>query len=100
MKLQRSDFTYQVTARGYMLQFRGQSIGGAGTLPTDKRMHWQHVRSNTNLFREQAEMRIQNLLAGRGEPRFWSLIKEVQAHEPDNPRPGEAVEGKGATAAL
>ena len=71
----RSDFTFESNHSGYMLRYKGQAIGGVGSLRTsDKPKHWRHKRADAAENREQAEREIEHLLAGRGQRRFLDAI--------------------------
>lgn len=78
-KRQRKDFSYTCNTRGYMLYYKGHPLGGAGTLPSDKPMHWRHKRANLHMYKESAEYDIARLIQGNGQSRYLDIIDKKGA---------------------
>lgn len=79
MTFNRADFSYTATASGYMIQYKGQNIGGAGTLqPYKGRKRVQQATAHG----ASAMRCITELVAGRGQQRFLYAIERI-----DNPAP-------------
>ena len=65
--------TYTCTRKGYMLYYKGISIGGAGT--DNEKARW----SNVQLYKEQAEIEKQRLLNGIGIKDMLDAIREINS---------------------
>lgn len=77
MTFNRADFSYTATASGYMIQYKGQNIGGAGTLqPYKGRQRAKQVAAHA----ASAMRCITELVEGRGQQRFLDAIEGI-----DNP---------------
>ena len=63
---------YEYNKRGYMLYYKGKSIGGAGIEKSAK-----GCRSNLKLFREQAERDIQSIINGYNK-RYINEINKIE----------------------
>ena len=75
-QLRIEDFSYEANSRGYMLKYKGQSIGGAGILPgasgpTSKRGTKQ-IQENTRY----AKIDIQNIMFGN-PGHYGKVIDEI-----------------------
>ena len=78
MELSKDDFSYTYNADGYMIQYKGQNLGGASVmLPRSKTLHWQHARQNVRDNKESCEREINHVLNGRGQARFMEQIKRI-----------------------
>ncbi len=76
IKREKLSFTY--TADNYMLQYKGQNIGGAGVkLPRDKRLTSKQRAENLRDFLASAERDIQALIEGRGQYRYLQAIQKI-----------------------
>lgn len=75
--MKREDLSADVSMTGYMLRYRGQPIGGAGTLKKSK--NWQNQRADLKMYRENAEREIEHLVAGNGQARFLDAIKKIES---------------------
>jgi hypothetical protein len=72
--MERSDFSYNYNANGYMIQYKGKNIGGAGVmLPRRKPLRGKQSMSNCKYFQEQAELAISNLIANNGKYGHFKL---------------------------
>lgn len=75
-QLKREDFSYTANSRGYMLEYKGQSIGGAGissgaSAPTGKK-GLRQIRD----YAKHAEIDIQNIMSGN-PGHYGTLIDEI-----------------------
>lgn len=75
--MEREDFTYIVDGYGYMLQYKGHNLGGAGTIRNDRKIHWKHRMANIATYGEDAEREICYILDGRGQERFREIIEQI-----------------------
>jgi len=57
--MKKEDLTFTYNHFGYMIQYKGNNIGGAGTDGTGKR-----TGANLKLFRELAKSEIQSIING------------------------------------
>lgn len=81
MQIKREDLSFTYSADGFMLQFKGKNIGGAGvTLPREKRLSPKQRQENLRDFKESAECDIEALVAGRGQARYMLSIKTIEAN--------------------
>jgi hypothetical protein len=77
MDYTKLSFTY--SANGYMLYYNGNPIGGAGVkLPREKPLHWKHVRANREQFKQEAQMHIAAIKAGKGDKRYLEAISKAE----------------------
>ena len=62
--------TFQSDSRGYMLYYRGEPIGGAGTMPRstgrEPPKHWRHRRADARMHADAARRQIELLASGAG----------------------------------
>jgi hypothetical protein len=73
-----TQLSYTFNANGYMLTYRGRNIGGAGVmLPRSKPLHWQHKKSNLELFRNQASRELEHLKQSQGRPDYFTTITKI-----------------------
>jgi hypothetical protein len=78
----RKDFTYTCNADGYMIQYKGHNLGGAGVaLPRSKPLHWRHARQNIIEFKEAAEREINSILHDCGQTRFTNIIERFKKED-------------------
>ena len=77
--MNRQDFSYTYNDKGYMLQYKGHNLGGAGTMPSGKPKHWRHKRADLEMYREECEREIRHILSGNGQGRFLEIIKGVDS---------------------
>jgi len=73
------DITYDSDSTGYMMYYKGKPIGGAGSLPSDKKKHWRNVSKDVSMYGGMAETMRQNILndnMGRG---MREAIEEIDA---------------------
>ena len=59
-KLNKEDFSFIFGYYGYMIQYKGKDIGGAGCQNKGKKL-----ASNFVFYRDQAKITIRNILNGR-----------------------------------
>lgn len=71
-----SDLTFTSDAYGYMLQYKGQNIGGAGLMHRNP-MHWKHAKANRAMFAADAERAIAAIEAGKGQARYMRVIDQI-----------------------
>jgi hypothetical protein len=67
--MEKQDFSWRVTHAGYMVYYKGQPIGGAGTNTGSymkSKRHWKHKAMDVKMYQEMAEREINNLLNGHG----------------------------------
>lgn len=70
-----SRLSFKADARGYMITYKGQNLGGAGVM--NKPKHWRHQQKNIQQFTEHARMEIRDIKAGRVIPRYAEMIEEI-----------------------
>lgn len=73
--------TADITSDGYMLHYKGQPIGGVGTIlhrRTPNR-HWTHERADRIMYAAAAKREIDKLVKGIGMPRFIDAIRAIDA---------------------
>ena len=90
--MDRKDFSYTSSSTGYQIQYKGQNIGGAGTLPRDKPKHWKHARADVQMHKDSAESQIRDILKGNGEKRFMDNIRAIDNMKPSESKAREFLE--------
>ena len=75
-KLRREDFSYEANNRGYMLMYKGQSIGGAGSFTGGVTTTDINEDKQTQDFINSAEIDIQNIVFGN-PGRYAKSIDEI-----------------------
>jgi hypothetical protein len=79
------ELTFRCGESGYMIFYRGQPIGGAGTLRhttgREPSMHWRHRRANIRLFADAARREIARLKEGGG-PQFMRDVMATVDQQP------------------
>ena len=78
--MNKEDFTATVKSNGYMIYYKGKSIGGAGNNNTSK--HWRHKQADLKMYREQADREINNIISGHGQGRLLKVIEEIDRLAP------------------
>lgn len=73
-KAEDIDYTYD--ARGYMMYYKNQPIGGGGLLKNAKGR-----RGNVRIFKNYAEVTKQQLVAGIGSQYMMERIKAIDEAE-------------------
>ena len=76
--LKREDFSYTYNAEGYMLQYKGKNIGGAGILGKFSG-RGRAVTKQMQYYAEQANEEIQLIINGNGQARFYEVIRRIEA---------------------
>ena len=79
--LLREDFSYAVTANGYTVKYKGQSIGGAGIIGQSK----SRGKARTNDMKEysnSAERDISNLLSNNTPAYMMQTIEKINNSTP------------------
>lgn len=72
----REHFSYTVSSTGYMIQFKGKNIGGAGIIGKYKgRGRAKQVQIQS--YKEQAERDIDELCNGRGQKRYRDILNSI-----------------------
>lgn len=71
------DFKAEINHKGYMIFYKGNPIGGAGTLPSSKPKHWRHKRADVKMYTEQSDREIEQLVQGNGQQRFVDVINKI-----------------------
>lgn len=64
-QLRREDFSYEANSRGYMLKYKGLSIGGAGILSGIFGPNGKQGKRQTQDYVRYAETDIQDIMFGR-----------------------------------
>ncbi|MHA1287207.1 MAG: hypothetical protein ACTSPB_07350 [Candidatus Thorarchaeota archaeon] len=75
-QLRREDFSYEANTRGYMLKYRGQSIGGAGISSGIFGPNGKKEVRHTQDFADFAETDIQDIMFGN-PGHYSTLIDEI-----------------------
>ncbi len=74
--LNRSDFGKEVTAEGFQIIYKGQKIGGAGTMGKFKgRGRAQQIKD----YADTAEREISLLIQGSGYPFMYEAIDKINS---------------------
>ncbi|OQX82246.1 MAG: hypothetical protein B6D53_04895 [Candidatus Omnitrophica bacterium 4484_49] len=71
-KINPMDITFQYGYYGYMILYKGKTIGGAGTLNKSRKSI-----SNLEYFRKMAELTRRDILFGRIRPDMKFLIEKI-----------------------
>jgi hypothetical protein len=85
--LKREDFSFRADAQGYMIQYKGQNIGGAGILGKYKgagrapRGFASRAQQQAQEYTRQAESEIHSLVIGVGQARFRTVINEIDSDQ-------------------
>jgi len=72
MKINPADITFQYGHHGYMMIYKGKTIGGAGTQNKSRKSN-----SNLKYFREMAELTRRDILSGKIRPDMKFLIEKI-----------------------
>lgn len=80
-QLRREDFSYEANSRGYMLKYKGQSIGGAGILSAARGPRGKGVPKQIAENMKDAEITIQNILDGNPGRIYKEAIDQVNRSE-------------------
>ena len=75
-RLRREDFSYNANSKGYMLMYKGQSIGGAGLFTGTIETTDIDEDKQTQGFVNSAEIDIQNIVFGN-PGRYARSIDEI-----------------------
>ncbi len=75
--LKREDFTYECSFSGYMLWYKGQSIGGAGAITISEERNPAFVVNKVKAYMAQAEQDILNIIEGNAD-NYEGAIKRVE----------------------
>lgn len=75
-QLRREDFSYTANSRGYMLEYRGQSIGGIGVMPGASVYTGKKKLKQIRDYAESAEVEIQRIILGN-PGHYGTLIDEI-----------------------
>lgn len=75
-RLKREDFSYTANSRGYMLEYKGQSIGGAGLFTGTIATTDMDEDKQAQDFVNSAEIDIQNIVFGN-PGRYAKSIDEI-----------------------
>lgn len=78
-KYLRKDFTYEYSRRGYMLFYKGQSIGGGSILHSARGPVLLHIASQMAENKKHAETAIQNILVGNPGRIFKEAIERIDS---------------------
>lgn len=76
--LREKDFSYTYNAEGYMIQYKGKNIGGAGIIGKSK-SRGKARQADLNMYRGQAENDIAAILTGSGSLHYWDAIEKINA---------------------
>ena len=75
----RKDFTYECSSRGYMLFYKGQSIGGSSILHSVRGPVGGQVAPQLAENKKHAETAIQNILVGNSGRIYRKAIEKIDA---------------------
>lgn len=76
--INREDFTAEVNAEGYMIKYKGQTLGGAGIIGKSKSRGEARMGDLKN-YRETADREMDNLANGIGRPDMLETIKTINS---------------------
>ena len=71
-----TDFTYEVTAEGYTIKFKGQRIGGAGIMGKSK-SRGKGRMADLKMYNESAKRDIDGILNGYMPPHYKTAIEAI-----------------------
>lgn len=74
--MNKEDFRFTYSAEGYMIEYKGKTIGGAGIIGKYKgrgRSREQQINS----YKEEAEREIRSIINGNGQKRFYEVINKI-----------------------
>ena len=77
-QLRREDFSYEANSRGYMLKYKGMSIGGAGILSGIFGPNGKQGEKQTQDYIGYAETDIQDIMFGN-QSHYRTLIEEIDS---------------------
>ena len=77
-KAERKDLSYSYNSKGYMIQYKGQNIGGAGT-NSDKNAHWKIQKKDRAMYKQEAETAIDNIVNGHMHPYMQKAIDKINS---------------------
>jgi len=77
-QLRSEDFSYEANSRGYMLMYKGQSIGGAGISSGIFGLNSKKEVRHTQDFVNFAETDIQDIMFGN-PGHYGTLIDEINS---------------------
>ena len=80
-QLKREDFSYEVNARGYILKYRGQSIGGTGILSSARGPRGRAVPKQIADYCKIAEITIQSIINGNPGRIYKEAIDQINKSE-------------------
>jgi hypothetical protein len=76
--MERKDFSYTYNAEGYMIQYKGKNIGGAGITGKYQGRGRQRQQQIAE-YKEQAEITIDMILSYGKLGRFKEAIEKIDA---------------------
>jgi len=76
--MELKDFTYTCNARGYMIQYKGQNIGGAGISKDALSPRGRAAKKQISDYHQLIKLEIDALIRGTGQPRFLEAIKNIE----------------------
>ena len=77
-QLRKEDFSYEANSRGYMLTYKGVSLGGAGLFTGTIETTDIDENKQTQDFVNSAEIEIQNIVFGN-PGHYGTLIDEINS---------------------
>ena len=78
MKYKRDDFSYTYNSRGYMVQYKGKNIGGAGISKNAKSPVGQAATIQKMIYKVCAEAAINAVIKGCGSKHMLDSIHEIE----------------------
>ena len=76
--LNRKDFSYTYNTNGYMIQYKGENIGGVGTINQYKGRGRQR-NQQLNSYKNQAERTINELIDNKGHKHMLENIRKIDS---------------------
>lgn len=74
--MKREEFSYTCNAEGYLIQYKGKNIGGAGIIGKFSGRGIS-VRKQQQDYAETANREIQYIVNGNGQARFYKAMKKI-----------------------
>jgi hypothetical protein len=74
-KIKKEELAFEHNHRGFQILFRGNRIGGAGTITESNP---RHREKNSKLHRQIAELTIRDIMEGKIQPFMKTNIEKIQ----------------------
>lgn len=76
--MNKIDFNFTADSNGYMIQYRGINIGGAGSLRGDRKRKPSQMAEDVKMYHQYAEIDIEQILKGAGKKYMVEAIERIE----------------------